>query len=111
MFGNLIGILLGPIHPLSSAFKQMWTLMQSNIHEDLHVSLEYRAYVKHTHILQSLQLIFYSWFTHWQDHLTPTTSTTLSASISKKSIPNSNLSVPGTISTSSSGTNSLASGV
>jgi len=71
MFGNLLAVVLGLQHPLTAAFQDMWTLMRSNIQEDLHAALKYRAYVKPTHILCSVQLICYSWFTHCRARLAP----------------------------------------
>jgi hypothetical protein len=71
MFGNLIAVVLGTAHPLTAAFRQMWNLMKSSLREDLHAALEYRSYVKPTHILRSVQLNFYSWFTHRRARLTP----------------------------------------
>jgi len=47
--------------------------MGSTIREDLHAMLEYRAYIKPTHILCSIQLIFCSWFMHHQAQLNPPT--------------------------------------
>jgi hypothetical protein len=41
MFGNLLAVVLGLQHPLTAAFQDMWTLMRSNIWEDLHMALEY----------------------------------------------------------------------
>jgi hypothetical protein len=73
MFGNLLGVILGGPHPLTIAFREFWQLLQTNVKDDLHVALEYRRFVKPTHILRSIQLIFYTWFTHRRAHLTPLT--------------------------------------
>jgi len=71
MFGNLLGVILGGPHPLTVAFRELWQLLQTNVKDDLHVALEYRRFVKPTHILRSIQLVFYTWFTHRRAHLTP----------------------------------------
>jgi len=71
MFGNLIGVVLGDTHPLTTSFREFWTLLQTNVKEDLHAAIEYRGFVKPTHILRSLQLLFYTWFAHKRAHLTP----------------------------------------
>jgi len=73
MFGNLIGVILGTAHPLVAAYREMWQLLRSNIREDFHAALEYRAHVKPTHVLRSIQLICYSWFSHRRARLTPPT--------------------------------------
>jgi hypothetical protein len=71
MFGNLVGVILGPLHPLSVNYKEFWTLLRTNIRDDLQAAIEYRGYVKPTHILRSLQLIFYTWFMHRKSRLQP----------------------------------------
>jgi hypothetical protein len=73
MFGNLVGVILGATHPLTASFREFWKLLQTNVKEDLHAALEYKAFVKPAHILRSLQLTFYTWFAHKQAHLTPPT--------------------------------------
>jgi hypothetical protein len=73
MFGNLIGVILGLRHPIVRAFQDMWILMQSQLKSDLHTALEYRSYVKPTHLLQSVQLICFMWFTHKHVRLTQPT--------------------------------------
>jgi hypothetical protein len=70
MFGNLLGVVIGSNHPLTLAFRELWTPLQTNVKEDLHAALEYKGYVKPTHILRSIQLICYTWFTHRRAHLT-----------------------------------------
>jgi hypothetical protein len=71
MFGNLIGVILGINHPLTIEFRAMWALLQTSVREDLHAALDYKKYVKPTHILRSIQLTFYTWFTHRRARLTP----------------------------------------
>jgi hypothetical protein len=71
MFSNLASVLLGSEHPLMIAYRQMWALMQSQLKADLHTALEYRAYVKSAHLLRSIQMVFYAWFTHRRARLTP----------------------------------------
>lgn len=69
MFGNLIWIILGMTQPLTAAFKELRTILQTNVIEDLHTALEYRRYVKPTHILCNIQLMFSTWFSHCQAHI------------------------------------------
>jgi hypothetical protein len=73
MFGNLLAVLLGTQHPITTAYRQMWLLMQSQLKTDLHTAIKYKAYVKPTHLLRSIQLSLYKWFTHKRAHLTPPT--------------------------------------
>jgi len=71
IFSNLIAVVLVTGHPLTMAFHKMRLLICSSICNDLHSTLEYRAYIIHTHILHSVKLIFYTWFSHHQAHLAP----------------------------------------
>jgi hypothetical protein len=70
-FGNLLGVVLGMAHPLSQAYAAMWQMLKSGLRDELHTAIEYRAYVKPTHILRSIQLGFYTWFSHRRTRLTP----------------------------------------
>jgi len=72
-FGNLIGTVLGITHPLCIAYRAMWDLLQSGIRDDLHTIIEYRGYVKPTHLLRSIQLQFWNWFIYRRNRLTPPT--------------------------------------
>jgi hypothetical protein len=60
MFGNLISVVLGLQHPLTTAYQATWTLLKSSIRDDFHSAIEYKSYVKPTHIMRSIQLGFYS---------------------------------------------------
>jgi hypothetical protein len=71
MFGNLLGVVIGSNHPLTLAFRDFWLLLKTNVRDDLHAAIEYKGYVKPTHILRSLQLMCYTWFAHRRAHLTP----------------------------------------
>jgi hypothetical protein len=72
MFGNLIGVTLGPQHALTKAYRDMWTLLQTNVRDDIHAIIEYKGgNIKPAHLLRSIQLIFYTWFTHKRSRLAP----------------------------------------
>jgi hypothetical protein len=73
MFGNLIRTLLGAPHPLTVAFCEIWNLLQTNLHDDIHNAIDYKHQVKPVHILRSIQLTFYTWFMHKRSQLTPPT--------------------------------------
>jgi hypothetical protein len=77
MFGNLLIVLLGTTHTVVVAYKEMWQLLKSSLCEDFHAALEYRAHVKLTHVLCSIQLTMYSWFSHRRARLTNSTDTGL----------------------------------
>jgi len=71
MFGNLLGVVLAPLHHLTNAFWDFWQLLQTRVRDDLQAALEYKKCIKPIHILRSIQLIFYTWFMHHWAHLTP----------------------------------------
>ncbi len=71
MFGNLLGVVLGPEHVLTRTYKELWDLLCSAFRDDIHFILEYKGYIKPTHILRSVQLICYNWFTHKRARLNP----------------------------------------
>jgi len=130
MFGNLLGVVLGLPHPLTAAYSDMWQLLRSSMREELHVAIEYRGYVKPTHVLRSIQLTCFHWFSHRRARLNPPTpdfkiilnqillqvyilprlpSTLYQLTYPKKQPP-TDLSLPGLISTgSASGSSSDAS--
>jgi hypothetical protein len=70
-FGNLVAVVLGPAHPLCLAYKEMWTLINSGLRDDLHAVLEHKFSIKPVHILRSIHLQFYSWFNHRRHRLPP----------------------------------------
>lgn len=57
-FGNLMGVVLGLQHPLSTAYKAMWANLQSGLHDDLHTAIDHSTYIKPVHALCSIQLQF-----------------------------------------------------
>jgi len=71
MFGNLLGVVLGLPHPLTAVYSDMWQLLRSGMRDDLHAAIEYRAYIKPTHVLRSIQLTCFNWFSHRRARLNP----------------------------------------
>jgi len=70
-FGNLVAVVLGTAHPLYTAYKEMWVLVNSGLRDDLHAVLEHKFSIKPVHILRSIHLQFYSWFNHRRHRLPP----------------------------------------
>jgi len=121
MFGNLLGVVLGLPHPLTAAYSDMWQLLRSSMRDELHAAIEYRAYVKPTHVLRSIQLTCFNWFSHRRARLSPPTPdfkiilnqillqvyilprlpSTLYQLAYPKKHPSTDLSLPGLISTGS----------
>jgi hypothetical protein len=72
-FGNLMGVVLGLTHPLMVAYTHMWKILNSGMRDELHAAIDHRGYVKPTHVLRSIQLGCYQWFSHKRARLTPPT--------------------------------------
>jgi hypothetical protein len=70
-FGNLMAVVLGVTHPLTLAYTNMWKMLTSGMREELHAAINYRGYVKPTHVLHSIQLICHQWFSHKHACLNP----------------------------------------
>lgn len=71
MFGNLLGVVLSSQHIITNAYRQLWDLLCSGLRVELQFIIEYKGYVKPTHILRSIQLTCYAWFTHKRAQLPP----------------------------------------
>jgi len=52
VFGNLVAVILGPAHPLYTAYKDMWTLINSGLRDDLHAVLEHKCYKTRSYTTQ-----------------------------------------------------------
>jgi hypothetical protein len=71
MFGNLLGVVLGNVHPLTSAYRKFWTLLMQTYRLEVQQIIDCRPYVKPAHVLRSVQLICYNWFIVRRGRLTP----------------------------------------
>ncbi len=71
MFGNLLGVVLGNVHPLTSAYREFWTLLMQTYRLEVQQIINCRPYMKPAHELRSVQLICYNWFIVRRGHLTP----------------------------------------
>ncbi|MFN9909845.1 MAG: hypothetical protein ACK56F_27625, partial [bacterium] len=71
MFGNLLGVVLGNVHPLTSAYREFWTLLMQTYRLEVQQIINCRPYKKPAHELRSVQLICYNLFIVRRGHLTP----------------------------------------
>jgi hypothetical protein len=71
MFGNLLGMVLGSQHILTTRYREFWTLSSQSYRQELQHIVDNKRYIKPAHILQSLQLICCNWFTQRRASLTP----------------------------------------
>lgn len=71
MFGNLIGTVLGNTHIITARYQEFWTLLLQGYCQELQQIIDNKRYVKPAHILRSIQLVCYNWFTQHRAQLTP----------------------------------------
>jgi hypothetical protein len=71
MFGNLLGAVLGNTHVLTVKYREFWGLLSQAYRQELQHLIDNRRYVKPVHVLRSVQLICYNWFTMRRAQLTP----------------------------------------
>jgi hypothetical protein len=64
MFGNLLAVVLGSTHQLTTAFCNFWELLTRGLQNDLQSIIDTTGRIKPAHILRSVQLICYAWFNH-----------------------------------------------
>jgi hypothetical protein len=62
LLGNLFAVVLGNHHILTVAYKQFWDLLSRNLRDDLRDLIDIQFSIRPAHILRSVQLITYSWF-------------------------------------------------
>jgi hypothetical protein len=63
MFGNLVGTVLGNTHIITTRYHEFWTLLSQGYRQELQQIIDNKRYVKPAHILRSIQLVCYNWFT------------------------------------------------
>jgi hypothetical protein len=73
MFGNLLGTVLGTNHILTTQYRAFWTLLSQGYRQELQQIIDHKRYIKPAHLLQSIQLVCYNWFSKRQAKLTPPT--------------------------------------
>jgi len=71
MFGNLLGTVLGNTHVLTVKYREFWGSLSQAYRQELQHLIDNRRYVKPVHVLRSVQLICYNWFTMRRAQLTP----------------------------------------
>jgi len=72
MFGNLLEVVLGTPHPLTTAYRAFWQLLTRSMRNNLQMAIDNTGRIKPAHILRSIQLICHQWFERKRAHLNPT---------------------------------------
>jgi hypothetical protein len=62
LFGNLIQVVLGHNHPITTQFRIFWTAFTRQYRNQLHYEIDTRRIIKPVHILRNIQLICFHWF-------------------------------------------------
>jgi hypothetical protein len=73
MFGNLLQVVLGSDHPLTTNYKAFWDLLTKSMRNDLQLMIDTTGKIKPAHVLRSTQLICHRWFAHKRARLQPKT--------------------------------------
>lgn len=71
IFGNLLGVVLGPQHTLTTVYCAFWDTLTKGLCNELQIIIDTQYYIKPVHILRSVQLVCYEWFTHKKARLSP----------------------------------------
>jgi hypothetical protein len=72
MFGNLLGTVLGSAHQLTTTYHAFWTRLSQGYRMELQQVIDNKGYIKPAHLLRSIQLVCYNWFSQKRHHLAPT---------------------------------------
>jgi len=73
MFGNLLGVVLGSQHILTTTYRAFWTLLSQGYRMELQTIIDHKGFIKPAHILRSIQLVCYNWFSQKRARLAPAT--------------------------------------
>jgi hypothetical protein len=71
MYGNLMGTVLGSDHVLTTTYRNFWTLLSQGYRQELQQLIDNKRFLKPAHVLRSIQLVCYNWFTQRHAQLTP----------------------------------------
>jgi hypothetical protein len=71
MFGNLLGVVLGSQHILTTTYRAFWTLLSQGYRMELQTIIDHKGFIKPAHILRSIQLVCYNWFSQKRARLPP----------------------------------------
>jgi hypothetical protein len=62
LFGNLLGVVLGNTHTITSAYRQFWDLLSLSLRDELRDQIDVQHTIRPAHIVRSVQLVVHSWF-------------------------------------------------
>jgi len=62
MFGNLLGTVLGSTHVITQAYRDFWNLLTISFRDQTQQAIDDKRFIKPAHILRSVHLECYMWF-------------------------------------------------
>ncbi len=62
LFGNLLGVVLGNEHIITSSYRQFWELLSASARDDVRDQIDVQYSIRPAHIIRSVQLIVHTWF-------------------------------------------------
>jgi hypothetical protein len=71
MFGNLLSTVLGHQHVLMVVYRSFWNLLAQGLRGDKQQIIDLKQYDKPAHILRSMQLVCYTWFSQKKNKIQP----------------------------------------
>jgi hypothetical protein len=66
-----LGVMLGLVHPITVAYTKFWQLLTRGLRNEVQYLIDNTGRIKPAHLLRSIQLLCYSWFTHRRACLDP----------------------------------------
>jgi len=71
MFGNFLGTILGSTHILTTSYRTFWSLLTQTYRTDLQQHIDVKHFIKPAHLLRSIQLVCFNWFTQKRSGVQP----------------------------------------
>jgi hypothetical protein len=72
LFGNLLAVVLGENHVITTSYRQFWELL-ALVRDDIRDQIDIQLTLRPPHLLRSIQLIIYTWFTSRKSNAHPAT--------------------------------------
>jgi hypothetical protein len=71
LYGNLLGVVLGTNHIVTAAYRQFWDMLSITMRDDIRDQIDVQCSLRPAHLIRSVQLIVYTWFSTWRQNGIP----------------------------------------
>ena len=71
MFGNLIAVTLGDLHPLTQSYWAFWIMFNDAMKEKIFDFIDQRGWLKPVHILRKVHVEMHQWLNAWRMNAIP----------------------------------------